>query len=113
VLDNLTLVVSERTEGAYVCMAVFNDHDLVRSGTTRLVMKRKPIVETQQTKTVGKESAVLLNCRIRNLFQDVEVVWAKQDLPLFNNIKFKIIESYDAINILYYYYYYYYIINIL
>ena len=78
-------------------MAVFEDHEPVRSETARLVMKRKPTLETQQTKTAVRGIAVLLNCRVRNLSQDVEVVWAKQGLPLVNNIKFKIVESYDAI----------------
>ena len=95
--QNLTLVVSERTEGGYVCIAAIGDHEPVRSGTARLVMKRKPILETRQTKTAVRGRTVLLNCRVRNLFQDVEVVWAKQGLPLVNNIKFKIVESYDEI----------------
>jgi len=92
--QNLTLTVSETTEGNYACKAIAEDHQPETSDTARLVMKRKPRIETETIKTGVRGKDVLLNCRVKNAFPGTEVVWANKDQPLdIFSKKFKVVES--------------------
>lgn len=94
--ESLTLTVSASTEGEYACKAVSGDHQPHTSNTARLVMKRKPRIQAETTKTAGRGKDVLLSCRVSNAFPGTEVVWANKDLPLeIVGDKFNIVEAHN------------------
>merc|ERR1712013_236463 len=94
--QSLSLTVSEETEGEYACKIVAGDHTPQTSDSARLVMKRKPRIEAELTKTAERGKDVLLSCKVRNTFPGTEMVWANKGQPLeIISDKFKIIESHD------------------
>merc|ERR1712013_309145 len=52
------------------------------SDSARLVMKRKPRIEAELTKTAERGKDVLLSCKVRNTFPGTEMVWANKGQPL-------------------------------
>jgi len=99
--ETLSLVVSEQTEGEYACKAVAGEHHPHTSDTARLVMKRKPRIEAEHSKTTQKGKDVLLSCKVRNSFPGTDMVWANKGQPLeiisdkFRVVKYSSDDNYE------------------
>eukprot|EP00092_Neocalanus_flemingeri_P005738 GFUD01006178.1.p1 GENE.GFUD01006178.1~~GFUD01006178.1.p1 ORF type:complete len:655 (+),score=165.53 GFUD01006178.1:182-2146(+) len=97
--QDLRLTVSESTEGEYACKAISGEHQPITSETAKIVMKRKPRLEVQPTKTGVRGMDVLITCKVNNAHPGTKLVWSKkgQIIPE-NSFNHKIIESHDNIN---------------
>jgi len=97
--QTLELIVSESTEGEYACKAVSGDHQPITSESASVVMKRKPRLVIEKTKTALSGRDILITCRVHDAFPGTKLVWAKKDQPIEPNNKYKVVESEDSINL--------------